>query len=145
MKSSKQEIIINYGAKDLFKIVLDIEKYPEFIPWCKAIKIISKSNNEIFADMVVSYKFFFPQIFTSHVLFNSNKLSIKTNYVKGPLNDLKTEWIFDQLEKKKTKVLFNIKFEFQKFLHQKLAELFFVLIEDKMIDSFKKRADKILN
>ena len=74
--------------------------------------------------MLVSYKFFFPQIFTSHVFFNSNKLLIKTNYVEGPLKDLKTEWVFDQLDKNKTKVLFNIKFEFHKFLHQKLAEFF---------------------
>ena len=145
MKSSKQEIIINYAAKDLFKIVLDIEKYPEFIPWCKEIKIKSKTKNEMLADMIVSYKYFFPQIFTSHVFFNLNKLSIKTNYIKGPLNDLKTEWIFNELEKKKTKVLFNIKFEFQKFLHQKLAEFFFDLIENQMIDSFKKRADEILD
>ncbi len=145
MKSSEQEIIINYAAIDLYKIVLDIGKYPEFIPWCKEIIIKSKSKNEILADMIVSYKHFFPQIFTSHVFFNSNKLSITTKYIKGPLKDLKTEWIFIKLDKKKTKVLFNIKFEFQKILHQKLAELFFILIEDKMIDSFKKRADQILN
>ena len=91
---------------------------------------------------MVSFKYFFPQIFTSHVFFNSNKLSINTNYIEGPLKDLKTEWIFNILEKKKTKVLFKINFEFQKFWHQKLAELFFVLIEDKMINSFKKRPRK---
>ena len=140
MKSSTQEIIINYAAKDLYKIVLDIEKYPEFIPWCKEIKIKSKYQNEILADMLVSYKYFFPQIFTSHVFFDSNKLCINTNYIEGPLKDLKTEWIFNKLEKKKTKVLFKINFEFKKFLHQKLAELFFVLIEDKMINANKSYA-----
>ena len=145
MKSSQQEIFLNHDAENLYKIVLDIEKYPEFIPWCNKIIIISKSKDELWADMIVSYKYFFPQIFTSHVFFNSNKLSINTNYIEGPLKDLKTEWVFYKLEGKKTKVIFNIKFEFQKFLHQKLAELFFVLIEDKMIDSFKKRADEILN
>ena len=145
MKSSQQEIMINYSAKDLYKIVLDIEKYPEFIPWCTSIKIKSKSNAEILADMIVNYSFFLPQTFTSHVFFNSNKLSINTIYIEGPLKDLKTEWLFEELEIKKTKVLFNIKFEFQKFLHQKLAEFFFVLIEKKMIDSFKKRADEILD
>ena len=49
------------------------------------------------------------------------------------------------MKTKKTKVLFNVKFEFQKIIHQKLAEIFFSLLENKMIDSFKKRADKILN
>ena len=145
MKSSKQEIIINHSAKDLYKIVLDIEKYSEYIPWCKEIIIKSRSNNEMLADMIVCYRYFLPQTFTSHVFFNSNKLSINTIYIEGPLKNLKTEWLFEELEIKKTKVLFNIKFEFQKFLHQKLAEFFFVLIEKKMIDSFKKRADEILD
>ncbi len=49
MKSSKQEIIINHRAKDLYKIVLDVEKYPEFIPWCKKIIVKSRTNKEILA------------------------------------------------------------------------------------------------
>ena len=145
MKSSNQEIIINYAAKDLYKIVLDIEKYPEFIPWCKKIIIKSKSKNELLADMIVNYKYFLPQKFTSQVSFNSNKLFIYTKYIKGPLKDLNTKWYFEKLKENKTKVLFSIEFEFEKFLHQKLAEFFFELLENKLIDSFKKRADKILN
>ena len=145
MKSSKQEIIINHRAKDLYKIVLDIEKYSEYIPWCKKIIIKTRSKNEMLADMIVSYRYFLPQTFTSHVMFDSNKLLINTNYIKGPLKDLSTEWLFKKLEIKKTKIIFNVKFEFQRLLHQKLAELFFGLIENKMIDSFKKRADEILD
>ena len=145
MKSSKQEIIINHRAQDLYKIVLDIEKYPEYIPWCKKIIIRTRSKNEMLADMIVSYRYFFPQTFTSHVMFNSNKLLINTNYIKGPLKDLSTEWIFKKLGINKTKIIFIIKFEFQRLLHQKMAELFFGLIENKMIDSFKKRADEILD
>ena len=145
MKYSKQEIIINHRAKDLYKIVLDIEKYSEYIPWCKKIIIKTRSKNEMLADMIVCYRYFLPQTFTSHVMFDSNKLLINTNYIKGPLKDLSTEWLFKQLEIKKTKIIFIIKFEFQRVLHQKMAELFFGLIENKMIDSFKKRADEILD
>ena len=145
MKSSQQKIFINHAAKDLYKIVLDIEKYSEFIPWCKEIIIKSKSKNEMLADMIVSYKNFLQHTFTSHVIFDSNKLKISTNYIRGPLKNLSTEWIFEKLEIKKTKIVFNMKFEFQRLLHQKLAEFFFNLIENKMIDSFKKRADKILD
>ena len=145
MKSSKQEIIINHSAKDLYKIVLDIEKYSEYIPWCKEIIIKSRTKNEMLADMIVCYRYFLPQTFTSHVMFDSNKLLINTNYIKGPLKDLSTEWLFKKLEIKKTKIIFIIKFEFQRLLHQKLAEFFFVLIENKMINSFKKRADEILD
>ena len=145
MKSSKQEIIINHRAKDLYKIVLDIEKYPKYIPWCKKIIIRTRSKNEMLADMIVKYRYLLSQTFTSHVIFDSNKLLINTNYIKGPLKDLSTEWLFKKLEIKKTKIIFIIKFEFQRLLHQKMAELFFGLIENKMIDSFKKRADEILD
>ena len=145
MKSSEQVIIINHRAKDLYKIVLDIEKYSEYIPWCKKIIIKTRSKNEMLADMIVCYRYFLPQTFTSHVMFDSNKLLINTNYIKGPLKDLSTEWLFKKLEIKKTKIIFIIKFEFQRLLHQKMAELFFGLIENKMIDSFKKRADEILD
>ena len=145
MRSSKKEIIINHSAVDLYKIVLDIEKYPDFIPWCSKIIIKSKSKDEILADMIVKYNLFLPQTFTSHVFFNSKKLIINTKYMEGPLKDLKTKWNFFKIEDKKTNVVFNINFEFKKFLHKKLAELFLGLIENEMINSFKKRADQILN
>ena len=145
MKNSKREEVISHSAIKLFNIVLDIEKYSEFIPWCKDIIIKSRFNNEMLADMIVCYKYFLPQTFTSHVMFDSNQLLINTNYIKGPLKDLSTEWIFKKLEIKKTKIIFIIKFEFQRLLHQKMAELFFGLIKNKMIDSFKKRADEILD
>ena len=66
-------------------------------------------------------------------------------YNISTLKDLQTEWLFKKISSKRTKIFFNIKFEFQNFLHQKIAELFFVLIENTMIESFKIRANEILN
>ena len=57
MKSSNREEIVDHDAKGLFDIVLDIESYPYFIPWCSAMRIHSKNKNEIYADMVVWYKY----------------------------------------------------------------------------------------
>ena len=76
MKSSNREEIVDHDAKDLFDIVLDIESYPYFVPWCSAMKVHSKSEKEIYADMVVWYKYFMPQTFGSHVTFDKKKLSI---------------------------------------------------------------------
>ena len=59
MPSSKQEKILPYQAKDLFNIVIDIEKYPEFIPWCSASRIVSHENNQIIADLMIKYKYFY--------------------------------------------------------------------------------------
>ena len=144
MRESKQEIETSHKAVDLFKIVLDIEKYPHYIPWCSGIEILSKKNNEIKANMIVDYKFFPSQKFTSNVVFDLDKMSIRTTYIKGPLKDLATIWEFKNLKKNKSKILFKVKFEFKNFFHQKIAELFFPLVESKMIKSFIERADHTL-
>ena len=144
MKSSIQESIIDHSAFELFNIVLDIEKYPEFIPWCNSATIHSKNKNKIIADLNVKYKFF-KKTFTSDVSYDSKVLRIDVMYISGPLKQLQTKWKFKKLNKNQTKVLFEIKYEFNNFFYQKMSELFFDLIEQKMIDSFKERADKILN
>ena len=145
MKRSIREEIINHDAIKLFEIVLDIENYPVFIPWCSSMNINSRSKNEIFADMYVKYKFILAQKFGSHVKFDQNNLTIETNYIQGPLKDLTTKWKFEEIDKKNSKIIFDVNFEFTNYLHQKVAETFYPLIENKMINSFKKRADEILD
>ena len=145
MKQSNQAIELKHRAIDLYKIVLDIEKYPDYIPWCSKIEVLQRKKNEINAIMIVDYKFFPSQKFTSNVIFDLEKLFIKTKYVEGPLKNLKTIWEFKEIKKNKSKILFSLEFEFKNFFHQKFAELFYPLIENKMIESFIKRADQILD
>ena len=145
MKQSKKEIELNHNAIDLYNIVLNIEEYPDYIPWCTKIEILNRKKNIMKANMIVNYRFFPTQEFISKIEFNEKDKMIKTSYIKGPLKNLNTRWEFKQLNKKKSNVLFTIEFEFKSFFHQKLAELFFPLIEVSMIDSFIKRAEKILD
>ena len=143
MKNSQREEIVSHSAKKLFDIVIDIESYPQYIPWCTRMVINKRKNNEIYADMYVQYKLILAQKFGSHVIFNRNKLTIETNYIEGPLKDLTTNWKFESIDNKKSKIIFDVNFEFKNFVHQKVAETFYPLIENKMIKSFKERADSI--
>ena len=145
MKNSKREEVISHSAIKLFNIVLDIESYPEYIPWCTKMVINQRKKNEIYADMYVNYKFILAQKFGSHIKFDKNNLTIKTNYIEGPLKDLTTKWKFEEIDKDKSKIFFDVNFEFKNYFHQKVAETFYPLIENKMIDSFKKRADNSLD
>ena len=145
MKESNKSIEFNYNAKELFDIVLDIEKYPDYIPWCKKINILKKNKNSIKANMIVNYKLLPTQQFISIVTYDVKNLLIKTEYIEGPLKNLDTIWKFVKIEKNKTIVNFNIKFEFKNFFHQKISEVFYSLVENKMMESFEKRAKKILN
>ena len=141
MQNSIREEVVDHSAKKLFDIVVDIESYPEYIPWCTRMVVNERKNNEIYADMYVQYKFILAQKFGSHVKFNSNELTIETNYIEGPLKDLTTNWSFKEINSKKSKIVFNVNFEFKNFIHQKIAKTFYPLIENKMIKSFKNRAD----
>jgi len=145
MKSSIREEIISHNAKKLFDIVIDIEKYPNFIPWCSNMKVYSKSDNEIYADMKVLYSFIVPLTFSSHVIYDNKKLNIQTTYLEGPLKNLQTKWNFKPINNNQTRINFAVKFEFKNYFHQKIAETFYNLIENKMIESFKRRANNILN
>ena len=145
MKETHKEIIVNYKAKELYSIVLDVEKYPDYIPWCTKIEILTKDKKQMKANMIVDYKLFPSQKFTSKVFFDSKSLTIKTKYIAGPLKNLNTIWHFIKLKKNQSKIVFNLEFEFSNYLHQKLAELFFPLIEEKMMKSFIKRAEETLN
>ena len=141
MKNSIREEIVNHPAKKLFDIVIDIESYPEYIPWCTRMVINERKDNEIYADMYVQYKFILAQKFSSHVKFNSNQLTIETQYIEGPLKDLTTNWKFEEINSSSSKIIFNVNFEFKNIIHQKVAETFYRLIENIMIKSFKERAN----
>ena len=145
MKKSIREEVVNHPAKKLFDIVIDIESYPEYIPWCTRMVVNKRNDSEIHADMYVNYKFILAQKFGSHVKFNLNNLTIETQYIEGPLKDLTTNWQFEEINNNKSKIIFNVNFEFNNFIHQKVAETFYPLIENKMISSFKNRADSFLD
>ena len=145
MKNLIREEIVNHPAKKLFDIVIDIESYPEYIPWCTRMVVNERKDSEIYADMYVQYKFILAQKFRSHVKFNLNNLTIETHYIEGPLKDLTTNWKFEEIDSNKSKIIFKVNFEFKNFIHQKVAETFYPLIENKMINSFKDRADSFLD
>jgi coenzyme Q-binding protein COQ10 len=141
MKNSIREEIVNHPAKKLFDIVIDIESYPEYIPWCTRMVVNERKGNEIYADMYVQYKFILAQKFGSYVKYNTNQLTIETQYIEGPLKDLTTNWKFEEINSSSSKIIFNVNFEFKNIIHQKVAETFYPLIENKMINSFKERAN----
>ena len=98
MKETNKEIIVNHKAAELYSIVLDVEKYPDYIPWCTKIEILVKGKKQMKANMIVDYKLFPSQKFKSNVFFDSKSLTIKTRYIEGPLKNLNTIWNFIELK-----------------------------------------------
>ena len=137
--------LIECNKNDLINLVLDIEKYPEFIPFCYDAKI-HKNNHEdkyvkIIADLTIG-KGPFKDTYQSDVLYNKKQDTITVKNLDGPLNYLSNNWYFKE-KNNLTEVTFDIDFEIKnKFLNTVMSASFQFGIE-KIADSFQKRAEKL--
>ena len=145
MPSASIKKIIPCSKKDLINMILDIEKYPEFVPWCLSGKIHRKDDRpdmiEMEADLTVGKKFL-NQTYKSHVTYYKEKDKIIVNNIGGPLKHLKNEWFFKQLGKN-SEVDFHVDFELKnKILNILMIKSFDVGLK-KIADAFEKRAAEL--
>lgn len=149
MVEHKEIHTLNFYPKDLFNIVLDIESYPEFIPWCEAARVYNVKKDQFEADLIIGYSALNAK-YTSKVKFSppKNKQShciINVDLVKGPFNHLVNNWEFKWDSKlKQTVVHFYIRFEFDSKIFQTILNPIFEKAITKMITAFKKRAEESL-
>ena len=139
--------LIECKKKDLINLVLDIEKYPEFIPFCYNAKIYEKEEAEIsikiIADLTIG-KGPFKDTYKSDVLYNKQENTISVKNIDGPLNHLSNKWSFIE-QNNQTEVIFDIDFEIKnKFLNAVMEASFKYGIE-KIADAFQKRAENLFN
>ena len=139
--------LIERDKKTLINFVLDIEKYPEFIPFCYDAKIYesveTSKNIKIIADLTIG-KGPFKDTYKSNVTFNKNENSIYVENIDGPLNHLENSWLFKE-QNKATEVSFDIDFEIKnKFLNTIMSASFQFGLEN-IADAFQKRAEKLFN
>ena len=147
MPKASVKRLIECKKEDLIKLVLDIEKYPEFIPFCYDAKIYesveTSKNIKIIADLTIG-KGPFKDTYKSNVTFNKNENSIYVENIDGPLNHLENSWLFKE-QNKATEVSFDIDFEIKnKFLNTIMSASFQFGLEN-IVDAFQKRAEKLFN
>lgn len=133
--------LLPYSTEQLYDLVVDIEKYPEFLPWCTASRIISTSDNEIIADLCVGYKVF-RETFRSRVHLTP-KSRIDIEYINGPFNSLNNYWIFKEAPGRGTDIVFFINFQFRNCFFQREIHKFFEAAFNHMVNSFEKRAQAL--
>ena len=131
--------------QDLIDFVLDIEKYPEFIPFCLGSKVYERKeeNNQILiiADLTIG-KRPFVDTYKSDVRYNKSNDSIHVTNIDGPLKHLENNWKFIQKENF-TEVQFDVDFEIKnKFLNLIMTKSFEFGL-NKIADAFQKRAEEI--
>ncbi len=138
MINYQENKILPFSAEDLFKLVSDIEDYPNFLPWCKGARIKSCMDNIIIAELLVRFGLF-NSSYTSKVTLNPNK-TITVLLEEGPLNRLTTFWQFEECSGIGTSVTIDVNFQFKTSIFQKAAELVFKETAQKMLRAFEERA-----
>ena len=134
--------------QDLIDFVLDIEKYPEFIPFCLSSKVYEVKDEDkeikIIADLTIG-KRPFVDTYKSDVIFNNKKDTIFVKNIDGPLNHLSNNWTFSDRKNGITEVTFDIDFEIKnKFLNSLMVVSFQFGLE-KIADAFQKRAEELFS
>ncbi len=143
MPSHKETKILSYTPAQIYALVIDIERYPEFLPWCLGCRIFKHGDDYMLADMLVGYKIF-REKFTSQVNFTPHE-RVQVEYQNGPLKHLKNDWHFKPHGKHECELHFQLEFEFQSKLLQRIAETFFNEALKRMVNAFEKRAKELYN
>jgi coenzyme Q-binding protein COQ10 len=133
--------VLPYTTQQLFDLVMDIESYPEFLPWCIGARINEKKRNNLTADVIIGYKVF-REKFSSRVHYNKDK-SIEVEYLQGPMRHLHNKWKFRELKGGRCEVQFYVDFSLKTKLFESIVDQFFHKVLVRMIDAFEKRADQL--
>ncbi|PTQ10244.1 ubiquinone-binding protein [Sphingomonas oleivorans] len=127
-----------YTPEQMFDLVADVPRYPEFLPWVAAVRVKSDRPHEMVADLVVGFKAI-RERFTSRVRKHRPR-HISVDYVEGPLKHLHNEWKFRPDGHGGTFVDFHVDFQFKSRIFEALAGQMFDRALRKMIGAFESRA-----
>jgi len=138
---------VNHSASEMFDLVADVERYPEFVPLCQSLKIRQRGpgpngTEVVIADMTVSFKLV-RETFTSRVTLDRANLNILVEYLRGPFSKLENRWTFEPKSDNSCEVSFYIAYEFKSRMLALLMGAMFDAAFQRFAGAFEKRADKV--
>lgn len=141
MAQVKKTVIINHSAGEMFLLVDDVLKYPEFLPWCGGVDLIHQDDQSTTATLHIAYHGLH-QNFTTQ---NSKTFpSLMTIQLKdGPFKHMDGVWQFIALNDEACKIEFSLNYEFANQFLEKIIAPVFSHIANTFVDGFVVRADKI--
>lgn len=141
MTKVNKSALVKYSAQQMFDLVNDIERYPEFLPWCGGSRIINRDNTIIEAELFISKGGFKKAFSTRNEIDHGGK--IKVSLLEGPFLHLEGAWNFMPLREDASKIALDLEFE----MSGKLANLAFGAVFNQicntMVGSFTARAKQI--
>jgi coenzyme Q-binding protein COQ10 len=138
---------VRHAATEMFDLVADVERYPEFVPLCRALKVRQRASGPdgselLVADMTAAYKLI-SETFTSRVTLDRPNLSILVEYLNGPFSRLENRWTFRPVGERSSDVEFFISYEFRSRMLALLMGSMFDLAFRRFAAAFEQRADAV--
>jgi coenzyme Q-binding protein COQ10 len=138
--------MVSHAPDNMFALVADVEKYPEFLPLCEALTVKSRNLRDVktllVADMTIGYKAI-RETFTSQVLLDPDALTIDVQYLNGPFKYLNNRWTFEPAGSNGCNVGFFIDYEFKSRMLGVVMGSMFDIAFRRFSQAFEERADKI--
>lgn len=130
-----------WSAAEMFDLVADIGRYPEFLPWVQGMRVGPRQGDVVVADMIVGFRMI-REKFTSRVTLQRPS-RVHVDYLDGPMKHLFNDWTFRDLPDGGCEIDFAVDFEFRNKAFEKLAGLFFTQAFEKMVAAFVARAEAL--
>ena len=138
---------VQHSASHMFDLVADVDRYPQFVPLCQALRVRRRTTEPdghviIVADMTVAYKFI-REAFTSRVTLDRKNLEILVEYLEGPFQKMNNRWAFQPNGKDACDVTFSIAYEFRGRTLGMLMGAMFDTAFRRFASAFERRADQV--
>jgi len=140
MPTHAEQRVLPYTPEQMFALVADIERYPEFLPWCVGARIHERRPDLIVADLIIGFRMF-RERFTSRVALAPPR-RIDVAYAEGPFRYLNNHWLFEKAPGG-CRIDFFVDFEFKSRLLQRVIELLFHEAVRRMVAAFEHRAEQL--
>lgn len=141
MISHRETRFTPYPAELMYAVVSDVEKYPQFLPWVVALRVLSRGANRMTAEMAVGYGAL-RERYTSEIILDPQERRVDVRQVRGPFKILENHWRFTPLDEG-CEIEFSIAFEFKSRLLHGVAGAKFEKVMLKMVEAFEARAKQI--
>lgn len=138
MPTHAEKRTLPYSADQLFALVVDVDKYPEFLPWCIASRVTKNESNILEADLIIGYKMI-REKFSSRVTMTPNA-HVHVEYLDGPMKYLSNHWHFIPEPDGGCTIDFYVDFEFKNPVLHNFISVFFNKAVSKMVQAFEDRA-----
>ena len=137
MVSFKKKKILKLNSKNIYFLIADVKKYPDFLPWCKDIVVKKKTKKYIITEVKIGFKNITESYICKVLLFPYKRITLE--YISGPFEYLEIDWNFKKISDNKTEIDFFCNFKFKSIFLRLCTNFFLENAVEQMVNAFEKK------